>query len=412
LLCLCEVFVCVEMPSIGQIAGLAIGAGALAAVGVLAMRKWAGLRRPSETKKEIGSEIPLVQPRILALECQQTSNGTELFAVSPQDGLRISKPTPMIKIRRALTDGRYEDEKQNLMDIIWLQNRLIQVEFERDWILAEKASLEEVVEEKAHMVMNYVEQLLQENEAIYNYLEKETERADSAEKRAEEEASLRWQDRVQFRRVWQDHQEIAFELKSTRIGLEESKALIEDLQSELARVKRKNSTCQEPDMKPMEETTDEADQVPVELYEFYYEVLHPVVEQELADEFVLENIALTNFGRVIGSQGRRVKELEKSFEGLKVKVWSSTGLSGSVTVSFRGSDFESRREAARRIIEDLPVEVAVHLCGASLSSDLRKEGFTYRVRVTDVGNGWYRLYGRPLACQEYFDHVTSVLAVE
>jgi hypothetical protein len=55
--------------SFGQIAGLAIGAEALAAVGAFAMRKLASVRRPSETKEEIGSEIPSVRPRILALEC-------------------------------------------------------------------------------------------------------------------------------------------------------------------------------------------------------------------------------------------------------------------------------------------------------------------------------------------------------
>jgi hypothetical protein len=73
---------------------------------------------------------------------------TELFAVSTQ-GLRMSKPIPMIKIHQALTDGRNQERKEDLLDILWLQNRLIQVEFERDWIIAEKASLEEVIEEKA-----------------------------------------------------------------------------------------------------------------------------------------------------------------------------------------------------------------------------------------------------------------------
>ncbi len=55
----------------------------------------------------------------------------------------------MIKIHQALTDGRNQERKEDLLDILWLQNRLIQVEFERDWIIAEKASLEEVIEEKA-----------------------------------------------------------------------------------------------------------------------------------------------------------------------------------------------------------------------------------------------------------------------
>jgi hypothetical protein len=73
---------------------------------------------------------------------------TELFAVSTE-GLRMSKPIPMIKIHQALTDGRNQERKEDLLDILWLQNRLIQVEFERDWIIAEKASMEEVIEEKA-----------------------------------------------------------------------------------------------------------------------------------------------------------------------------------------------------------------------------------------------------------------------
>ncbi|EFX72828.1 hypothetical protein DAPPUDRAFT_110356 [Daphnia pulex] len=408
----------VTMRSFFEIAGLAIGAGALAAVGVLAMRKWVGVRRPSETKEEIGTKIPSVQPRILALEYPQTPNVTELFAasaqgsVSTQAGLGMSEPIP--KIRQALTDGRYQERKEDLMSILWLQNRLVQVEFERDWIVAEKASLEEMVEEKAQTVMNYVSQLLQENEAMSGYLQSETERADRAESRAEEETALRMQDRVNCRRMWAEHQEILYELKSTRIELEENKTMIVDLQSELARERRKKS-IQETEMEPVEETTNEADQVPVELYECHYEVQHPVVEQELADKFVLENIALTHFGRVIGNQGRRVKELENTFKGLKMKVWTpNNGLGGSVTVCFTGSDFESRREAARCLIEDLPIEVVVRFCGASLSSDLMQKGFTYRARdrvqVTDVRNGWYRLSGRPLACQQYFDYVLSVLA--
>lgn len=415
------VLVCVKMRSFFQIAGLAIGAGALAAVGVLAMKKWAGIRRPSETKEEMGTKIPSVQPRILALEYPPTPNVTELFAVSStlgsestQAGLGMSEPIPTKTIRQALTDGRYQEKKEDMMSILWLQNRLVQVEFERDWILAEKASLEEMVEEKAEMVLNYVSQRQQEHEAMSGYLESETERADRAESRAEEETALRMQDRIKCRRMWAEHQELLCELKTTRIELEESNDMIVDLQSELAMERRKIS-IQEPEMEPVEETMKEADQVPVELYECHYEVQHPVVEQELADKFILENIALTHFGRVIGNQGRRVKELENTFKGLKMKVWTpNNGLGGSVTVCFTGSTFESRREAAQSLIEDLPIEVVVRFCGASLSSDLMNKGFTYlardRVQVTDVQNGWYRLSGRPLACQQYFDYVTYVLA--
>ncbi len=61
------------------------------------------------------------------------------------------------------------------------------------------------------------------------YFESETERADTAKKHTEEETTLRLQDREQFRRLRLDHEEIAYELKSTQIDLKESQSMITDL---------------------------------------------------------------------------------------------------------------------------------------------------------------------------------------
>lgn len=146
-------------------------------------------------------------------------------------GLR-SKVAP-IQIRNALTDGRYEERKEDMMNQIWLQNRLLQVETERDWIIEEKVSLEKMVAAKAEMAMRYISELFREKEAMSSYLESETDRADRAEKHAEEETTLRTQDREQFRRLRVDHEEIAYELKSTQIALEESQSIITDLEQKI-----------------------------------------------------------------------------------------------------------------------------------------------------------------------------------
>lgn len=146
-------------------------------------------------------------------------------------GLR-SKVSP-IKFRNALTDGRFEERKEDVMNKLWLQNRLLQVETERDWISEEKARLEELVADKAEIAMQYISQLIRENEAMSSSLKSEVERTAAAEKRADEEKAIRMQDRIQFRRMRADHEEIEYELKSTRIDLEESKSIIVELQEKI-----------------------------------------------------------------------------------------------------------------------------------------------------------------------------------
>ncbi|EFX77971.1 hypothetical protein DAPPUDRAFT_246804 [Daphnia pulex] len=192
------------------------------------------------------------------VDCLQTQGDCNEISSVPA-GLK-SKATAL-KHLRALTDSRYDEHKEDLNLRLWLENRLLQVETERDWIIEEKLNLEKTVAEKAEMAIQYISDLISENQALSGYLESETERADTAVKHSEEEKALRIQDRERFRRLRQDHEEISYELKSTQIDLEESQSRVAYLeeQIELLRLSTYQASVFDSDDKNVDSFQEETD---------------------------------------------------------------------------------------------------------------------------------------------------------
>jgi len=143
---------------------------------------------------------------------------------------------------------------------------------------------------------------------------------------------------------------------------------------------------------------------------FSYKVRNPVVEQDLNDRFILSNISIGDYGRVVGKGGKRLMELKEKYDGLKVFVRKLFGPTGpSVKVKLIGADADSRRAAAFDIKNDLLIEVDVAFCGLILTYAVKKRGYLYGVKVYDNNDGSYCLSGRPECCEQYFDYLCSVL---
>jgi hypothetical protein len=143
---------------------------------------------------------------------------------------------------------------------------------------------------------------------------------------------------------------------------------------------------------------------------FSYKVRNPVVEQDLNDRFILSNISIGDYGRVVGKGGKRLMELKEKYDGLKVFVRKLFGPTGpSVKVKLIGADADSRRAAAFDITNDLLIEVDVAFRGLKLTNAVKKRGYLYGVKVYDNNDGSYCLSGRPECCEQYFDYLCSVL---
>ena len=108
---------------------------------------------------------------------------------------------------------------------------------------------------------------------------------------------------------------------------------------------------------------------------------------------------------------RRVTELQERYDGLKILVTKPRGPKGHVEVNLIGADPDSRRAAARSIIDDLPIEVDVDFRGAQLNSAIKTKSYVYRVDVTENGDGSYCLFGRPDSCKQYYEYVCYELNV-
>jgi hypothetical protein len=85
------------------------------------------------------------------VDCLQTQDDWSNEISSVPAGLK-SKATSL-KLLRALTYSGYEEHKEELNHRLWLENRILQVETEHDWIIEEKLSLEKTVAEKAEMAI-------------------------------------------------------------------------------------------------------------------------------------------------------------------------------------------------------------------------------------------------------------------
>jgi hypothetical protein len=367
-------------------------------------------------------------------------------------------------IRNAITDGRYEERKEHMMNQLWLENRLLQVETERDWIIEEKLSMEKTVAEKADLVIQYVSQLHSEYEALSGYLESETERADTAEKHAEEENALRMQVHEQFRRLRVDHEEISYELKSTQIDLEESQSIITDLRLQIEHLRLSTyqasvfdsndqhiqsfneENVQEPfaaapvftctDVRykgrPIEGYTvypitnvphsDTGAQVensstvdfviptpvpsPVERLEVntpenLFIIRDQVVKTDLGHRVQLTNIKGVHFGRILGRGGHNVNNLKEKYN-VNIKVLSPQNTPDQITVVVSSGSATDRNSAADEIIEDLPVEVAVFF-RASRNVKERARNSCPFVTVQDIGQGNFLLSGKLRECRKVYE---------
>ena len=154
----------------------------------------------------------------------------------------------------------------------------------------------------------------------------------------------------------------------------------------------------------------EIEVIPDETNLFSYKVRNPVFEQEVNEEYIVSNISIRDYGRVVGKRGRRLIELKEKYDGLQVLVRKSFGPTGpSVTVKLIGADADSRRAAAFDITNDLLIEVDVAFCGLKLTNAVKKRGYLYGVKVYDNNDGSYCLSGTPECCEEYFDYLCSKL---
>ena len=154
----------------------------------------------------------------------------------------------------------------------------------------------------------------------------------------------------------------------------------------------------------------EIEVIPDETNLFSYKVRNPVFEQEVNEEYIVSNISIRDYGRVVGKRGRRLIELQEQYDGLQVLVRKSFGPTGpSVTVKLIGADADSRRAAAFDITNDLLIEVDVAFRGLKLTNAVRKRGYLYGVKVYDNNDRSYCLSGTPECCEEYFDYLCSKL---
>ena len=147
---------------------------------------------------------------------------------------------------------------------------------------------------------------------------------------------------------------------------------------------------------PADEIKTPADEIktPEKTNLYSYNVRNPVVEQELNGKFIISNISSTDYGRVVGKGGRRLTELQLKYNGLKIFV--TEGPTGSVEVNLIGSNPDSRRAAAYDIIEDLPIQVDVNFRGLKLTSAVKRRSYySYRVTISENGDGSYCLSGKP-----------------
>jgi hypothetical protein len=305
-------------------------------------------------------------------------------------------------IRNAITDGRYEERKEHMMNQLWLENRLLQVETERDWIIEEKLSMEKTVAEKADLVIQYVSQLISEYEAMTGYLESETERADKAEKHAEEENALRMQVHEQFRRLRVDREEMAYELKSARIDLEENQSIIEDLrqQIELLHLSTYQASVFDDFVIPTP-VSSPVERLEVNTPESLFIIRDQVVKTDLRHTVQLTNIKSAHFGRILGRGGHNVNNLKEQYK-VNIKVSSPQNTPDQIRVVISSGSAIDRNSAADEIIEDLPVEVAVFF-RASRDVKKRAQNSCPFVTVQDIGQGNFLLSGKLRECRKVYE---------
>ena len=143
-------------------------------------------------------------------------------------------------------------------------------------------------------------------------------------------------------------------------------------------------------------STFEPEQIPVD--DFF--IISDYVEQtEFKNKIILWNILSTDYGRVVGRDGKNAERLQLEY-GVRIKLIDRKHGTSKVIIS--NGDAESRRAASEDIINNLPVIVECRLPTNIIRRQTMKS-ISYRCGVTitkpDVNSHYVTICGRVDDCR-------------